>query len=353
MDPHRPRIAPTLTPRVERAAPPAAPPPPVGDPPRPRRSWVGRALLWLWLLLALLLLALLPPAAVLWLRWNPPPTTAFMRQSEVQPVAYHWVPAAQIPEALRRAVVAAEDQKFWTHWGFDFIAIAEALEHNEKSRRPRGASTITQQTAKNLFLWPSRSWLRKGLEATFTLLLEGLWTKDRILEVYLNIAEFGPGIYGAEAAARRFFGKPAALMTAAECARLAAVLPSPRKWRADRPGPYVQSRVDWILVQIGERPPSPGVAAEQSMEPPPEDEGADAPATDAAPAPEPATQAPEEPATDEALEEPDPAADAADAAAGADGTAATAGELPPDPADPADPAEPAEPAEPEPRPAGP
>jgi monofunctional biosynthetic peptidoglycan transglycosylase len=202
------------------------------------------------------------------LRWAEPPTSAFMLQSEVQPVRYRWVPAAQIPDSMRAAVIAAEDQKFYTHWGFDFIAIAEALEHNEKSRKKRGASTISQQTAKNLFLWPSRSWLRKGLEVTFTLLLEGLWPKERILEVYLNIAEFGPGIYGVEAASQAFFDRPAAEMTPEQTARLAAVLPNPRKWRADRPGPYVQRRVDWILVHTGQRQPPEEIPSGTSPEVP-------------------------------------------------------------------------------------
>jgi monofunctional glycosyltransferase len=229
--------APTLLTRDYTAAPP------------PRRRRFGT-----WLLLALLALVLAPPATVLALRWLPPPTSAFMLQSPVRPVRYDWVPAPQIPEALRRAAIAAEDPKFWTHAGFDFEAIEKAMAHNQRSTRVRGASTISQQVAKNLFLWPSRSYLRKGLEVSFTVLLELLWPKARILEVYLNIAEFGPGIYGAEAAAQAFFRKPARALTAAESAQLVAVLPNPRKWRAASPGPYVQSRVDWILGQLGEPP---------------------------------------------------------------------------------------------------
>ena len=263
-----PRIAPSLAPRDEPFEPlPAGEPEP--EPQPPRRSTFKRALLWTLLVLALLILT--PPAAVLALRWVTPPTSAFMLQSEVQPVEYRWVPADRIPESMRAAVIAAEDQKFWTHWGFDFIAIAEALEHNEKSKRKRGASTITQQTAKNLFLWPSRSWLRKGLEVTFTLLLEVIWPKERILEVYLNIAEFGPGVYGVEAAAQNFFGTSAAEMTPEQTARLAAVLPNPRKWSADRPGPYVQRRIDWILVHTGQPPRfSATPAAEEPVETSPE-----------------------------------------------------------------------------------
>ena len=183
------------------------------EPPRRRRVWP-------WVLGLLLALSLTPPATVLALRWLPPPTSAFMLQSPVKPVLYEWVPAAQVPDQLRKAAITAEDQKFWTHGGFDFEAIEKAMEHNRRNRRVRGASTISQQVAKNLFLWPSRSYLRKALEVTFTVLLELLWPKERILEVYLNIAEFGPGVYGAQAAAKKFFGKPASAMTAAECAQL-------------------------------------------------------------------------------------------------------------------------------------
>lgn len=329
MPPHdRPRIPPSLHPRDEpvpdlpppeppSAAPAATAPPAAPRPGIVRRIWRALTRTFLWTFLCLVLLALVPPGVVLWLRWNPPPTTSFMQRSEVKPVDYRWVPKEQIPEALRQGAIAAEDQKFFTHWGFDFIAIAEALEHNEKSRKKRGASTITQQTAKNLFLWPSRSWLRKGLEVTFTLLLEFTWPKERILEVYLNIAEFGPGVYGAEAAAQKFFGKPASKMTAVECAHLVAVLPNPRKWRADRPGPYVQSRVDWVLDAIGHAPRYAAAPDVQPEGPPPE-EGMELvdpsavpdvqtppgvevpPATEEDPVTEPATDAEEMPADEAA-----------------------------------------------------
>ena len=218
----------------------------VDDPP-PRRPFV-------WIGLAVTLLVLSPVLLVLSLRWIPPPTSAFMLQSDVQPVHYSWVPAQKIPESLRKAVVASEDQKFYTHNGFDFDAIEKAMEHNQRSRKVRGASTISQQVAKNLFLWPGRSYVRKGLEVSFTILIEALWPKDRILEVYLNIAEFGPGLYGVQSAAQKFYGKDAEALTAAEGATLVAVLPSPRVWRVVNPGPYVQARTDWILHQIGERP---------------------------------------------------------------------------------------------------
>jgi len=147
------------------------------------------------------------------------------------------------------AVIAAEDQKFPEHWGFDVGAIQQVLDNNS-GERMRGASTLSQQTAKNLFLWDGRSWLRKGLEAGMTVGIETVWTKRRILTVYLNIAEFGPGIFGAEAAAQRYFHKPASRLTIAEAALLAAVLPNPIRFRADAPSGYVRQRQQWIMRQM-------------------------------------------------------------------------------------------------------
>jgi monofunctional biosynthetic peptidoglycan transglycosylase len=181
------------------------------------------------LLVLILLAAGLPLLLVLMLREVPPPVTSFMLQSEVRPVHYEWVPADEIAETARKAVVASEDQKFWQHRGFDLEAMEQAYRENQRRGRRRGASTISQQTAKNLFLWPGGGYLRKGIEAYLTMLIELCWPKARILEVYLNIAEFGPGIYGVEAAARRYFGKPASRLSAGEAARLAAVLPNPRR----------------------------------------------------------------------------------------------------------------------------
>jgi monofunctional biosynthetic peptidoglycan transglycosylase len=203
----------------------------------------------LFLLLLVCIALLLMP--VILLKWLPPPTTAFMLQSPVKPVRYNWVPANRIAEVARRAVIAAEDQKFRTHNGFDVEAIEKAYAHNRKARRKRGASTISQQTAKNLFLWPGGGYFRKGVEAGFTVLLENIWGKDRILEVYLNIAEFGPGIYGVEAASQAYFHKPAAQLSAGEAARLAAVLPNPRHWSVTAPGAFVQARSNWIVGQMG------------------------------------------------------------------------------------------------------
>ena len=187
---------------------------------------------------------------VLLFRWAPPPTSAFMLEADIRPVHQEWVSWSHIAPPARLAVVASEDQKFPEHHGFDFDAIDKALEHNEKHRRLRGASTISQQTAKNLFLWSGRSYFRKGTEAYFTVLLETLWPKRRILEVYLNIAQFGPDVYGVEEAAKRYFGKPAARLDAHDAAVLAAVLPNPEKMHAGRPSAYVQERADDIEAQM-------------------------------------------------------------------------------------------------------
>lgn len=196
---------------------------------------------------------------VLALRWVPVPVTAFMLADRVAALAsgekgydfaHDWVAWESITPHAAMAVIAAEDQKFATHRGFDLESIDQALEEAKRGRRLRGASTITQQVAKNLFLWKGQSWVRKGLEAWFTVLIEALWPKRRILEVYLNSAEFGRGTWGVEAAGRRFFGKPAAKLTRAECALLAAVLPSPRRFRVDAPSNYVRQRQGWILGQM-------------------------------------------------------------------------------------------------------
>lgn len=162
-----------------------------------------------------------------------------------------WVGMDEISPWMGLAVIAAEDQKFPNHWGFDVPAIEKALAHNERNEnRIRGASTLSQQTAKNLFLWDGRSWLRKGLEVGLTVGIETVWSKKRILTVYLNIAEFGDGIFGVEAAAQRYFHKPASRLTPAEAALLAAVLPNPIRFRADAPSGYVRSRQAWILRQM-------------------------------------------------------------------------------------------------------
>jgi monofunctional glycosyltransferase len=197
--------------------------------------------------------------AVASLRWINPPFTAFMAEAQAAAWStrdanyvyrHSWVDLDRISPNLPLAVVAAEDQKFPEHWGFDVPAIEKAYALNQHSHKVRGASTISQQVAKNLFLWSGRSYFRKGLEAYFTLLIEALWPKRRILEVYLNIAEFGYGTYGAEAAAQRFFRKPAARLSRGDAAALAAVLPSPERFSAVAPSRYVQQRREWILGQM-------------------------------------------------------------------------------------------------------
>lgn len=191
-------------------------------------------------------------AVTLILRWVPPPGTAFMLQQRLDGVAvdYRWVPIDRISPQAALAVIAAEDQNFFNHWGIDLKAIADAIEDNRSRQRPRGASTISQQVAKNLFLWPGTSYLRKAIEAYFTLVMELLWPKQRILEVYLNIAEMGRGVYGVEAAGQRFFNKPAARLSRRESATLAAVLPNPRQMSASRPSDYVTQRTWHILRQM-------------------------------------------------------------------------------------------------------
>ena len=195
----------------------------------------------------------LPLALVAVYRFVPPPVTILMiqRSLEGKGISRTWRPLDEMSPALIRSVIAAEDAGFCSHRGFDFEAMQEAWAHNERSDRVRGGSTISQQTAKNVFLWPQRSYLRKGLEAGFTVLIEVGWGKRWILEVYLNTIEWGPGIYGAEAAARRNFGVGADRLTPAQAARLAAILPSPLKWRAARPGPYVKRRSGRIGAAAG------------------------------------------------------------------------------------------------------
>ena len=162
-----------------------------------------------------------------------------------------WVSMDEISPWMGLAVIAAEDQKFPEHWGFDVSAIEKALAHNERNEnRIRGASTLSQQTAKNLFLWDGRSWVRKGLEAGLTLGMETVWSKKRILTVYLNIAEFGDGVFGVEAAAQRYFHKPASRLSLSEAALLAAVLPNPLRFKANTPSGYVRSRQAWIMRQM-------------------------------------------------------------------------------------------------------
>ena len=213
-----------------------------------------------WTIAAFLVLCVvLCVTAVALFRWVNPPFSAYMVETQFAAwssrdrnyASHHqWTDLSQISPNLPLAVVASEDQKFPDHWGFDVEAIEKAYAMNQHSHRVHGASTISQQVAKNLFLWTGRSYFRKGLEACFTLLIETFWPKRRILEIYLNIAEFGYGVYGAEAAAEQFFHTPAAKLSRSDAATLAAVLPNPQKLLAAAPSAYVQQRRDWILGQM-------------------------------------------------------------------------------------------------------
>ena len=223
------------------------------------RSKTFLSRLWRALAGLVLLFVVLSVLAVVLLRWINPPFSAFMAEQRIEAwvtrdrdyvFRHTWVDLAQISPNLPLAVVASEDQKFPEHWGFDVEAIEKAYQLNQHSHRVRGASTISQQVAKNLYLWSGRSYFRKGLEAYFTLLIEGFWPKRRILEVYLNIAEFGNGTYGAEAAAERFFHRAAARLSRSDTATLAAVLPNPEHYSAAAPSRYVLQRRYWILGQM-------------------------------------------------------------------------------------------------------
>jgi len=219
--------------------------------------WVARVLV---ALLALFVLVQAWFAAqVLWYRWQPPRETAFMAQRlaelrEKDPKAsikFQWVPYARISTHLKRAVIAAEDAKFLDHEGFDWEGIAKAREKNErKGRVVAGGSTITQQLAKNLFLSPSKSYARKGQEAIIALMLEAFLPKQRILELYLNVIEWGNGVFGAEAAAKRYFGVSAAQVSAEQAARLAAMIPSPRRFERNPGSEYLDGRVATILARM-------------------------------------------------------------------------------------------------------
>jgi len=165
-------------------------------------------------------------------------------------ISHDWVSGKQISNHLKRAVIASEDQRFYEHWGFDVIQIKKATRENKWRRRPRGASTISQQTAKNVFLWPESSWVRKGLETYFTVLIEVFWTKDRILAVYLNSMETGKGIYGAQAVAEEHFNTTAEKLTRSQSALIAATLPNPRRFNSAFPSRYIRNRQQQILQQM-------------------------------------------------------------------------------------------------------
>ncbi|MGB8703909.1 MAG: monofunctional biosynthetic peptidoglycan transglycosylase [Gillisia sp.] len=192
--------------------------------------------------------------AVLIFKWVPVPFTPLMAirhfEHPNELLKHDWQPIEKISPNLQLAVISSEDQNFLNHHGFDFKAIEKAIDHNKKGKRVHGASTISQQTAKNIFLWPGRNWVRKGLETYFTFMIEMIWGKKRILEVYLNSVEMGKSVYGAEAAAHYWFQKSAARLTPSEAAALAAILPNPRGYRANPASNYIQQRKNWIVRQM-------------------------------------------------------------------------------------------------------
>jgi monofunctional biosynthetic peptidoglycan transglycosylase len=191
-------------------------------------------------------------------KWVPVPITPLMviryfeqpKQEKNSGWKHDWVSIDNISKNIQLAVICSEDQNFLNHHGFDMEAIKKAMENNQKKRRIKGASTISQQTAKNVFLWPQRSWLRKGFEAYFTFLIELVWSKERIMEVYLNSIEMGNGIYGVEAASQYWFKKPASRLSQQEAAAIAAILPNPKRYRANPASNYIQSRKQWIVRQM-------------------------------------------------------------------------------------------------------
>lgn len=197
--------------------------------------------------------------SILLLRWVNPPFTSFTLQADwdqLERESYNlrteWVHQEEIPEHMIWAVIAAEDQLFFEHFGFDIESIQEAWEERQQGEGTRGASTISQQVAKNLFLSPAQSFFRKGVEAGITVLIELFWPKERIIEMYLNIAEFGPGLFGIGKASEVYFNRPAVQLTPEMAARFAAVLPSPKRMRVNPPSPYTQERSRWILRQMNQ-----------------------------------------------------------------------------------------------------
>ncbi len=196
--------------------------------------------------------------SVLWVliyKFVPVPYTPLMAIRSIEgdekyQTRHDWVPIEEISPYLQLAVICAEDQTFLSHNGFSRVAIEKALENNQKGKKIRGGSTISQQTAKNAFLWPGRTWFRKGLEAYFTLLIETLWSKERIMEVYLNSIEMGDGVFGAEAASQYWFKRSAKNLRAENAAAIASILPSPKRYKANPPGPYIARRTQWVMRQM-------------------------------------------------------------------------------------------------------
>ena len=249
-EPAPPEPAPPAPPPPPEPRTPTTAPAPIEEPEPERRSWVPT---WRTVFRAVAYAFILSLVWILAYRFLPVPATIHMIGEATfggKTLHYQWVPLERISPNLVRSVIASEDGEFCNHWGFDFAEIQRSWKRAQrKGDGPRGASTISQQTAKNAFLWVGRSYFRKALETYFTATMELTWPKRRIMEVYLNIIEFGPGIFGAEAASRHFFGKSAANLTPIEAARLAAVLPAPKRYKANPPGPYVASRTYTIAAR--------------------------------------------------------------------------------------------------------
>tara|TARA_R110001599_G_scaffold1889_3_gene9613 strand:- start:86956 stop:87906 length:951 start_codon:yes stop_codon:yes gene_type:complete len=221
------------------------------------KTWVYTKKTLKWTSISLVVFTVMAFVMLWSLKWVDPSFTAFTLQEDWEEIGVEryslkerWVEYEDIPQNIKWAVVASEDQKFWEHPGIDLVAIAEAYQEMEEGVRVRGASTITQQVAKNLFLSSNKNFVRKGVEAGLALTIDALWGKERVLEVYLNIAEFGPGIYGVGKASDHFFYKEAELLKDDESARMAAVLPNPKRMRVEPASPYVKERKDWILKNM-------------------------------------------------------------------------------------------------------
>ncbi|EID76566.1 monofunctional biosynthetic peptidoglycan transglycosylase [Imtechella halotolerans] len=212
-------------------------------------KWIRKCILWFFGISLGLVLVFrflpIPFTSLMFIRTG----QQFIKGNELK-WKHDWVSLDEISDHLELAVICSEDQNFTKHFGFDMKAIQKAMDYNRKGQKIRGASTITQQTAKNVFLWPHRSWVRKGLEGYFTILIEVFWSKERIMEVYLNSIEMGPGIYGAEAASQYWFKKPASKLSRLESAAIAAILPSPLRYKAHPPSAYIQGRKQWVVRQM-------------------------------------------------------------------------------------------------------
>lgn len=235
---------------------------------RPGRSIIEKMKTFLvrirkWIIQGTLLFFVTSLGFVLFYRFVPVPLTPLMVIRSVESlfgnkwvgIEKDWVPLEEISPSVPKAVLKAEDYRFFEHSGFDYEAIKKAMKYNQTHKKKKGASTVSQQTAKNVFLWPSRSWIRKGFEAYFTVLIEIVWPKERILEVYLNVIELGHGVYGVEAAAQKYFKRSAKNLNSYQASLIAAVLPNPLKFRIDRPSAYVANRQRRILNRVAPQIP--------------------------------------------------------------------------------------------------